>query len=322
MIYLNEKNIRQIGIDWKESVEVIAYSVRCLADKDYAQPVKPYLRYRNLKNRIIAMPAFIGGKINMAGIKWIASFPDNIHNGVPRAHSVVILNDAETGIPRGVLNAMSVSAIRTASVSGLVIREFLNSRQLDSIKVGIVGLGPIGRYHLSMCATLLEGNSPQFYLYDLKGVGSMLFNTDPGSQLTIVNSWEEAYCDADIFITCTVSKERYINQPPKPGSLHLNVSLRDYKTEVFEYFRDAIIVDDWEEICRENTDIENFHLGKGLQKEMAYSIQDVVIGNCLASFPEEQAIMFNPMGMAIFDIAIAEHYMKHARNKKIGLDLD
>lgn len=61
MLYLNEKDIIQLGIDWSEIINVIENTVYCLNNNEYVQPVKPYLRYRNPKNRIIAMPAFVGG---------------------------------------------------------------------------------------------------------------------------------------------------------------------------------------------------------------------------------------------------------------------
>jgi N-[(2S)-2-amino-2-carboxyethyl]-L-glutamate dehydrogenase len=78
MLYLNEKHIRQIGINWDESISAITEATRCLKENDYSQPIKPYLRFGDLNNRIIAMPAFVGKEFNMAGIKWIASFPKNI----------------------------------------------------------------------------------------------------------------------------------------------------------------------------------------------------------------------------------------------------
>ena len=53
MIYLNEENLKQIGINWNETIEVIEDAVMCLNNKDFSQPIKPYLRYRDLKNRII-----------------------------------------------------------------------------------------------------------------------------------------------------------------------------------------------------------------------------------------------------------------------------
>ena len=126
MLYLNEDHIIEIGINWNKTIDVIEDAVECIASNDFAQPIKPYLRYHDLKNRIIAMPAFTGGNINTSGIKWIASFPDNINIGIPRAHSAVILNNAETGQPNALLNTALASIIRTVSVSGLIIKYFTN----------------------------------------------------------------------------------------------------------------------------------------------------------------------------------------------------
>jgi len=131
MLYLNEKDLTKIGYNWNATIDNIEQAVHCLHNKDFVQPVKPYLRYRDLTNRIIALIAFVGGKINLAGIKWIASFPDNINHGLPRAHSVVILNNADTGAPVGIINTALLSIIRTASVSGLMIRYFLKANCHD-----------------------------------------------------------------------------------------------------------------------------------------------------------------------------------------------
>jgi len=78
-------------------------------------------------------------------------------------------------------------------------------------------------------------------LYDLKSISKNKIHKAIQDKVTIVNSWEEAYKEADIFITCTVSKEPYIDIKPKLSSLHLNVSLRDYKTDVFPWFSKAVV---------------------------------------------------------------------------------
>ncbi|TCI85714.1 2,3-diaminopropionate biosynthesis protein SbnB [Tenacibaculum sp. M341] len=322
MVYLNESHIKELGFNWEENIATIQQSVECMVEEDYAQPIKPYLRYKEKTNRIIAMPAFVGGEINKAGIKWIASFPNNIKNGLPRAHSVVILNDADTGVPSGILNSGSVSAIRTASVSGMVMKHYLEAKKPRNVKVGIIGFGPIGQCHLDMCYTLLKDNCEEIKIFDLKGVNLEHTSVEVRAKITLVDSWEEAYKNADVFMTCTVSKATYIDMEPKPGSLHLNVSLRDYKAETYEWFSKAMIVDNWEEICRENTDVENFHLEKGLQKEDTKSILDLVNSNIFSTIEESQAVMFNPMGMAAFDIAISENYVKRAIENKVGVFLN
>jgi ornithine cyclodeaminase len=309
MIYISDKEVKELALDWPGNVGVIEASVRCLAGAEYAQPVKPYLRYGDLKNRIIAMPAFVGGNINMSGIKWIASFPDNIGKGLPRAHCVMILNNADTGEPVAILNSGSISAIRTASVSGFVLGKYLEKRRPERVTLGIVGFGPIGQYHLRMCASLLGDRCSRVVLYDLNPINPETIDQGIRDKVEVAGCWQQVYDDADVFITCTVSRERYIDRKPKPGSLHLNVSLRDYQSGTYPWFKGAIIVDDWEEICRENTDVERFHLEEGLQQSQVQTIRDLVDADGIQLFDDAQAVMFNPMGMAVFDIAIARHYM-------------
>ncbi|WP_038910880.1 2,3-diaminopropionate biosynthesis protein SbnB [Dickeya dadantii] len=321
MRYLNTESIKKIGIDWLQTVETIKNAVFTLYHNEVAQPIKPYLRYRNPENRIIAMPAFIGGNIDMAGIKWIASFPKNILHGIQRAHSVTILNESTTGKPLAVLNTALVSGIRTASVTGLMIQEYAKRFPLHNVTVGIIGFGPIGQLHLQMMSELLGDSISQVLLYDLSGVKKEFIPETIRERVTIVQSWEEAYHQADIFITCTVSAGGYIDKRPKDRSLLLNVSLRDFKPQILDY-TSSIIVDDWDEVCRENTDIELMHLQRGLQKSDTQSITEIVCENKMHTFPPNSPIIFNPMGMAIFDVAISTYYYRRAVQDGVGVDLD
>ena len=322
MIYLNEKHIKRVGIDWNESVEIIRKTVKCIKENDFSQPVKPYLRFRNLDNRIIAMPAFVGKEFNIAGIKWIASFPKNIKKNIPRAHSVIVLNNADTGEVVAVINTTLLSMIRTASVSGLMIKQYNKVRPLKKFNLGIIGWGPIGQYHFDMATKILGSEISKIYLYDLREINKNSINSSFKDRVIITKSWEDVYQDADVFITCTVSKAPYINKKPKEGSLILNVSLRDFKTEIYEHVKKGIIVDDWNEVCREKTDIEMFCKEKGLRKENTQSIVDVVCDNSLQKISSLDTVMFNPMGMAVFDIATGAYYLKKAKEKNVGQFLE
>jgi len=323
LLYLNEKDLLKLGVNWNDTINVIEKAVICMSKKDFVQPVKPYLRYRDLTNRIIALIAFVGGDINLAGIKWIASFPANIHKKppLPRAHSVVILNEADTGRPLSIINTALLSIVRTASVSGLMIRYFLKARPMKKINVAIMGWGPIGQYHYKMVTDILKNEIEKISLYDIREIDPKTITGKFAKKTVICKSWQEAYVDADIFITCTVSKAPYVDLKPKPGSLQLNCSLRDYKTSILEHTK-AIVVDDWTEVCREKTDIEMMHLNCGLQEKDTKNIVDVVCKNACAKFPKKEAIMFNPMGMAVFDVATGRYYYDKARKKKVGLYLE
>jgi len=59
-----------------------------------------------------AMPALGGGH---ALLKWVTSFPGNPARGLPTVTGLVLLSNAETGQLEAVLDAASVTALRTAA---------------------------------------------------------------------------------------------------------------------------------------------------------------------------------------------------------------
>ena len=74
---------------------------RSHAAGDSINPDSYFLRYpQQPRNRIIALPAHLGGDVQRSGLKWIASFPENTATNLARASAVQILNDAKTGYSR------------------------------------------------------------------------------------------------------------------------------------------------------------------------------------------------------------------------------
>lgn len=321
-LYLSKEHLTFLRPSWVTFIQLIESSLDAQSQGDYAQPIKPYLRYNNPINRIIAMPAFIGGNFNQAGIKWIASFPDNLKMNLPRAHSTTILNDYQTGKPVAILSSSELSGLRTAAVSGYILNRFLNGFLPRKIKVGITGYGPIGRLHAEMVSEILKDRLDKISIYDVRR-DAITFEDCP--RYEFVDTWQDAYLNADIFIPCTTAQARYINLAPKVGSLQLNVSLRDYYPDVV-IGSSSIIVDDWHEVCRENTDIEKAHLEYGLQERQTISLHALLnektrnqIGNRQHS--QKGYISCHCMGMAIFDMAIGSFYYREAISKGVGIPL-
>ncbi|MCZ8521323.1 MULTISPECIES: 2,3-diaminopropionate biosynthesis protein SbnB [Paenibacillus] len=321
MIYLHDRHILEIGIDWPMLTGLMEETVRIKAEGDCVHPLKPYLRFRDRANRIIAMPAFVGGSVDMAGIKWIASFPNNRRLGLPRAHNTMILNDPATGEPAAFIHSGLLSAIRTAAVSGLMMEAFLAGRPSAKLRRGIVGCGPVGRMHLDMCTALFGDKLERIALYDLLPIDMDTVPEAARAKIEIADDWRQVYRNSDIFITCTVSAERYIDEPPRKGALLLNVSLRDYKPESVAKVP-VVVVDDWQEVCRENTDIERLHLQYGLLPSAVLTLEDVICHDKLDACNGEEAVFFNPMGLAVFDISAAKFYLQEALRLGKGIRLE
>lgn len=316
MLYINEQSMCKMDFLWKNSIDVIESTLECISMKKYAQPLKPYLRFGNKVNRIIAMPAYIGGSIESAGIKWIASFPQNVLLDIPRASCVTILNDVETGIPLAIFNTALVSIIRTVSVSGYILGKYVDFKKKRKYNIGILGWGPIGRNHYNMCKEILKNAINEVYVYDKRTIDIK------ENRIKQSKNWKEVYDNADIFISCTSSLERYINAVTNSDKLVLDVSLRDFQYEALECFSRPFIVDDWNEVNREDTDIEYYAKLGGICENDVINLCDIYKKNLNDYFEKKDTIFFAPMGMATFDIAIANYFYKRAIEEKIGIQLD
>jgi ornithine cyclodeaminase len=291
-----------------------------LKNNDYCQPLKTYVRNKNVANRIIAMPAYVGGETNLFGIKWIASFPANIEVGQARANSVLILNDAQNGQPLSIINTALLSGLRTAAVSGFVVKNYMGHTKRKTINCGIIGFGPIGQLHAEMLFDMYGDIIDNIFIYDINGIAQKnIDGLKAKDKIVVMDNWENVFDGSDIFMTCTVSKKTYVNKGPKKGRLYLNVSLRDFETEFLKKI-DVIIVDDWNEVCRENTDIERAHIAYGLSKNDVLQITELTGSGNNIDF-DGSSVMFNPMGMSIYDIAVARYFYNLAVDKHIGMDL-
>jgi ornithine cyclodeaminase len=320
LLYLNDADVARLAGDWSAAVATVEEATATLAEGDFVQPLKVYLRFGDPQTRIIAMPGFVGGAISAAGLKWVASFPDNPAAGLPRAHSVIIVNDVETGAPRCIVNSPLLNGVRTAAVSAMVLQRYLDARPRERLTVGIIGWGPIGRCHAAMLAALHDDCLEALRLHDLRGVAAELVPLPLRDRTIVCDSWREVFDRSDVTITCTVARRRYIDAKPPRGALLLNVSLRDYHTSIRDH-TNAIVVDDWQEVCREDTDIERLHEECGLEEEDVMTLPEVARGGLHRFIPEEP-IFFCPMGMAVFDVALAARCWRDALRDGVGRILE
>src|SRR5256885_8338947 len=119
-----------------ELIQAVRRAYETHGDGDSSLPHSTFLPFPGQpRDRIVALPAYLGGACRIAGVKWVSSFPDNLNRGVDRASPVVVLNSPQAGRPEAVLEGSAINAKRTAATAALA-----GPCLLQGSEVGRVGI--------------------------------------------------------------------------------------------------------------------------------------------------------------------------------------
>jgi ornithine cyclodeaminase len=127
-----------------ECVEVMAAALATLARGDAILPLRQMIRLPQSPNIFALMPAYLGSP-KAVGVKAISVFPGNHGTSIDPHQGAVLLFEAERGRLIAILDATTVTAIRTAAVSAVATR--LLARE-DAEELAILGSGVQGHMHL------------------------------------------------------------------------------------------------------------------------------------------------------------------------------
>ena len=268
--------------------------------------------------RFMAMPAYLGGKFDMAGMKWYGSNAANREKGLPRSILMLTLNDKDTGAPVAYMSANILSAFRTGAVPGVGFKYFARE---DAETVGIVGPGV-----MSKTAFIAA-----------KAVRPTI------RKVQIVDSIEEAVRDADIVSVSTSSPTGDPNQYPyikeewlKPGAVVETTAALRFDDD-FVIHRARTVTDNiklyeaWEEEMKPqayNTiPIPAVHVmdliedGK-MKEDQIDDLGDILLGKIPVHRKEDEIVIYSVGGMPVEDVAWGTVVYRNALEKGIGTKLN
>jgi 2,3-diaminopropionate biosynthesis protein SbnB len=297
----------------REVVRTVEAAYRLHGTGRTVNPDSSFLRFPDRPaDRIIALPASVGGEVGVHGIKWISSFPGNVAGGIPRASAVLILNDAETGYPFACLESSIISAARTAASAALAAAELSARRGARPRRVGFVGVGLIARYiHTYLAGTGLE--------FDEVGVHDLVPEHAEGfrgyldragqEKSTIFGTAEELIRSCDLVVLATVAGTPHVTDPGwfAHNPLVLHVSLRDLSPEVI--LAAYNVVDDVEHCLKADTSPHLAEQRVGHRGFVAGTLHDVLTG--ALEVPTDRPVIFSPFGLGVLDLAVAKYVYDH-----------
>src|ERR1051326_4487565 len=291
-----------------DCIRVVQEAYLAHADGQSVNPDSYFLRFPDKPDcRIIALPAYLGNGFGVAGLKWIASYPDNVKRGFPRASAVLVLNSYETGYPFAILESSIISAARTAA-SATLAAHWLNGQSSRVSSLGIVGTGFIARYVYDFLVDTGWAIDNVRLCDALPSESEKFRNTAcrPELHRTVraVSEVTELLRESDMIVFTTVASAPHITDPALFGHnpLVLHISLRDLAPGIL--LRSQNVVDDVDHVMKANTSPHLTEQQTGNRAFVTGTLSDIILGH--RSVNRERPIIFSPFGMGILDVAVGK----------------
>jgi alanine dehydrogenase len=261
---------------------------------DWTMPSKVYLPSPP-HGDFRAMPARGGG---LALLKWITSFPGNPARGLPTVSGVICLSDATTGQPLMLLDARSVTALRTGAVAAVAARALARA---DASTVGIVGCGLHGVWSARCLAA--AGYGPGVCCDP---------SADAAARLAQELGWSvgsrQAALACDVVCCVTPGAEIVVGTGDLRPGLHLNMLGADgpgkAEAAIDAVAACALFCDEWAQASHGGELTGAIEAGR-VSREQVTELGAVLAGDAPGRGADDAMTLFDSTGLAIQDLAVA-----------------
>lgn len=324
MLILGDRQVRKLLADADEEVLAAVHSAYVQHERRHTSlPRSVFLRFPEQEsNRIIALPAYLGGDEPVTGVKWISSFPADVADGRPRASGAILLNSVRTGVPEVLLNAAVISARRTAASAALAAATIRSN--IPDTGITLVGCGVINAEVLRF-VTKATPQLDSVTLFDTDPARSTAFAAEqgrrhPGLKIEVADDIGTALDAHRLVSLATTASTPHLDAGQfRAGSLVLHLSLRDVTAP--SVLSSTNIVDDLDHVCRASTSVHLAAKQAGHTRFVSTSLGALLLADEPYRRDEHGLTLFSPFGLGILDLAVADLVHRRAVALGVGTDL-
>ncbi len=310
--FITEADVQKILTE-ENSLDLARQTFQLIAQKKVFMPPKMYL-VLSASSDFRAMPAYLETRAGegSCGIKWISVFPKNAAKGQPTVIGTILLNSVETGHLLAVIEANTITAMRTAATAALAATLMAN---LNPKILALVGAGIQAGYQLKAHASLFKFDQIRVWGYQPGEAENFCKQHSEFKNLKAFSDIESCVASADMIITCTSSRQPLVMRDwVRPGA-HINAIGADAKGKeeldprLLLWAR--VVVDEWEQASHSGEINVPFSQGSFLKKNVYAELSEIVSGNKKGRHTPGEITIFDSTGLAALDIQFA-HFV-HTR---------
>jgi ornithine cyclodeaminase len=306
-----------------ECVDVMAQALATVAKGKAILPLRPMIRLPDSPNIFALMPAYLG-EPKSVGVKVLTVFPVNHGTPIDAHQGAVLLFEADHGRLLAILDATTITAIRTAAVSAVATK--LLARE-DADELAILGAGTQGRMHLEAMTVVRPVRHVRIWSRTTEHARALAQLARDRFELhaEVCSTPAHAVEHASIICTTTASATPVLEgEWLRPGT-HINAvgacipTTRELDTDTVR--RARLYVDRRESALAEPGDIlVPLREGAIGTDHIVAEIGELLLdgGERLRRRNDEEITLFKSLGLAVEDLAAAHHLYRKAQASGAG----
>lgn len=307
---LDEATVAQLGGgDVALALEDVKAVIQLMRLGEAQMPAENHIDLGTPLGKAYALPARVGGTYNAAGVKWTAHRPQR-PDALPAALALTLINDAQSGIPRGLLASGALTAARTAAVSALAL-QLAAPRPVK--RVLLLGAGLHAQAHLRMLQQLFPqleqigvwNRSP----FKLSALREVQIETD--LQLALAQPY-------DAVLTCTSADQPIVDAAAvHPGRIIVQVGYHEVSFAAIKA-SSKVVVDAWGDFAQRSAKslFQMFRAGEFGEQDVAADLTALLLDNWRPQ--PDDSVYFSSFGLNVFDIALAARVLQAAEHDELG----
>ena len=308
------------ALPMRDCIELMTQTMSSVSRGDAKIPLRTMIMLPGA-NIFGAMPGYLE-RPRALGAKLICVFPDNSRRGLASHCGVVVVFDPETGLARAVLDASSVTAVRTAAASAAATRAL--ARQ-DAALLAILGAGEQAATHLEAIAAVRTLRS--VHVWARRQEQARAFAVREGAHssvpIAVAASAREAVACADIVCTVSGAHEPILHGEWLGAGTHVNLvgasqaTTREADDSVVA--RSRYFVDLRASARAEAGELLHaIHAGLVKETHIIAEIGEVLNGSAPGRTGDDQITVYKSLGIAAQDLAAADAICARATASGLG----
>lgn len=308
-----------------ECVEVVEEALRALARGEAVLPVRQLMWLPDRSGLLGLMPAWLGPPRIMGG-KFISVIPANHGTELDTHQGAVLLFEADRGRLLAVVDATSITEIRTAAASAVATRALARE---DAGDLAILGTGVQAYSHIEAMRVARAIRSVR--VWDRTAERAEAFarreSERHGIEFRATRSAREAVEGVDLICTTTAATEPVLKGAWLAPGVHVNAvgacfpTARELDTEAV--VRSRFFVDTREGALREAGDfLIPKAAGEVDDSHIQGEIGEVLVGKVPGRRTPDEITVFESLGIAIYDLAAAHRVWRNAEAKGAGVEVE